>query len=181
MSTRSMIAQEQPDGTLKGVYVHSDGYLEGVGQQLLEWVGGVTPERRRFVVDKLLAEKIGWSSLCNTDIDLEPGWIEYKEGKYKNWEDYYNDPEHKRPQSYTARGEKEKMKQDFTDLADMTDGSWCEYFYVFSQDLSTMKVYVSATNLLGTVPLAEVQRIVLGGKSRSEDIEHWVKERGAEE
>lgn len=31
MSTRTAIFQEQPNGGYKGVYVHNDGYLKGVG------------------------------------------------------------------------------------------------------------------------------------------------------
>lgn len=36
MSTRSGIGFVQEDGTIKGVYAHSDGYLSGVGLTLLE-------------------------------------------------------------------------------------------------------------------------------------------------
>ena len=36
MSTRSLIGQEQADGTLKGVYCHSDGYLDYNGKMLAE-------------------------------------------------------------------------------------------------------------------------------------------------
>jgi len=34
MATRSTIAVEQEDGTVKAVYCHFDGYLEGVGAKL---------------------------------------------------------------------------------------------------------------------------------------------------
>ena len=36
MSTRSRIGCTQCDGTIKSVYCHSDGYLDGVGKTLLE-------------------------------------------------------------------------------------------------------------------------------------------------
>lgn len=36
MGTRTAVFMEQPNGTFKGVYVHYDGYLEGVGQNLLD-------------------------------------------------------------------------------------------------------------------------------------------------
>lgn len=36
MSTRSLIAIELPDGKVKSIYVHSDGYVEGNGKLLVE-------------------------------------------------------------------------------------------------------------------------------------------------
>lgn len=36
MSTRSSIAVQNPDGTVAAVYCHFDGYLEGVGFELMQ-------------------------------------------------------------------------------------------------------------------------------------------------
>jgi len=36
MSTRSNIAIQKPDGTILSIYVHSDGYPDGVGQCLID-------------------------------------------------------------------------------------------------------------------------------------------------
>jgi hypothetical protein len=36
MSTRSLIAGIQPDKTIKSIYCHFDGYLDGVGKKLYE-------------------------------------------------------------------------------------------------------------------------------------------------
>ena len=36
MSTRSLVAIELPDGKVKSIYVHSDGYVEGNGKLLVE-------------------------------------------------------------------------------------------------------------------------------------------------
>ena len=36
MSTRSLIAIELPDGKVKSIYVHSDGYVEGNGKLLVD-------------------------------------------------------------------------------------------------------------------------------------------------
>ena len=36
MATRSTIAVEYPDGTVRAIYCHWDGYLEGVGATLVE-------------------------------------------------------------------------------------------------------------------------------------------------
>lgn len=37
MSTRSLIWQEQGDGSFKGIYCHHDGYIKGVGETLLKY------------------------------------------------------------------------------------------------------------------------------------------------
>lgn len=36
MATRSRIGVEQSDGTIRSIYCHFDGYLDGVGQTLLD-------------------------------------------------------------------------------------------------------------------------------------------------
>ena len=36
MSTRSNIAIQKPDGSILSIYVHSDGYPDGVGQCLID-------------------------------------------------------------------------------------------------------------------------------------------------
>jgi len=36
MSTRSFISMQLPDGSVRGVYCHFDGYLDGVGKMLKE-------------------------------------------------------------------------------------------------------------------------------------------------
>jgi hypothetical protein len=36
MSTRCVIIARMPDGKYKGIYCHHDGYLNGVGQKLLD-------------------------------------------------------------------------------------------------------------------------------------------------
>lgn len=48
MSTRSLIAKENDDGTFRTVYCHHDGYLTYNGAMLLDHYN--TPER----IDKLL-------------------------------------------------------------------------------------------------------------------------------
>lgn len=36
MSTRSRIGMQNTDGTISSIYCHFDGYLEGVGETLIE-------------------------------------------------------------------------------------------------------------------------------------------------
>jgi len=44
MSTRSNIAIELPDGKVKAIYVHSDGYPNGVGHCLLNYYNAYKKE-----------------------------------------------------------------------------------------------------------------------------------------
>lgn len=162
MSTRSYIARQHEDGTINAVYVHSDGYLSGVGQQLIDWVGGVSPERRKFVVDKLMAEKIGWSAICDKNIDEEPGWVDWDSKAQPNYDEYMDSPEYKKLQSYTARGEQAGDPTVFPNLdafrAYLAKDIWIEYTYLFSADYSILSVYSDAT-LLGEVSLTEYPRL----------------------
>lgn len=70
MGTRSIIGQAQADGTVKAVYCQFDGYIEGVGQTLVDWIAGKPQERRAAVITTLLGQALGWSSLVGCDIDL---------------------------------------------------------------------------------------------------------------
>jgi len=49
MATRSRIAVELSDGTVKSVYCHYDGYPEGVGQDLLNLEFSSTEEVEEFI------------------------------------------------------------------------------------------------------------------------------------
>ena len=71
MSIRSYIARENPDGTLTGIYCHSDGYPERVGQDLLEHYAD--PAR----VDALLA--LGNLSALGPEIGRKTSFAEYYE------------------------------------------------------------------------------------------------------
>lgn len=53
MSTRSLIAILEPDGSTKGVYCHSDGYIEGVGYDLLEYYSEETRIRELVALGDL--------------------------------------------------------------------------------------------------------------------------------
>ena len=59
MSTRSNIAIELPDGKVKAIYVHSDGYPNGVGHCLLQfWRHEINAKKlRTFWKTPLFLEK----------------------------------------------------------------------------------------------------------------------------
>lgn len=41
MSTRSRVGYIHEDGTISSIYIHNDGYYEGVGQMLLEYYNSI--------------------------------------------------------------------------------------------------------------------------------------------
>jgi len=59
MSTRTNILVETNDGTVYKYYIHYDGYPEGVGCNLVEWLGKAYAARneRRFFAWKAQVEK----------------------------------------------------------------------------------------------------------------------------
>lgn len=133
MSTRSAIGKLNENGTVDGVYCHFDGYPDGVGQTLMDWIAGQPMERRNFVIDKLLAERVGWSQLAGTDIDLPPSWDE------RRWD--APKPEREAPQSYTARGETDEWAHEFADVEAFVRHFGVSYVYLFSADMTSMTVY----------------------------------------
>ena len=116
MSTRSFICVEQDDGSSKGVYCHSDGYLTYNGAMLLDHYNSREKASEIIALGDL-------SLLC---------------------EKLYPDPE--RPHSFDYdsrqedvtvaygrdRGEKGTEAREIT-LEDAKE-SWCEYMYVFGKD-----------------------------------------------
>lgn len=103
MATRSRIAVELEDGTIKSVYCHWDGYPEGVGRDLLNKSFSSTREVEDFIdegsrstVDESYHVKYGESrgeeleepdvhksvnDYYNSDIE-EYGYLFTKEGKW---------------------------------------------------------------------------------------------------
>jgi len=61
MSTRSRIGIENDDGTITSIYVHSDGYLGGVGAVLADYYGGEREVRGLLELGNLseLGQEIG--------------------------------------------------------------------------------------------------------------------------
>lgn len=59
MSTRTNILVETNDGTVYQYYIHYDGYPEGVGCQLVEWLGNAYAERNRRRMEAVAARVHG--------------------------------------------------------------------------------------------------------------------------
>lgn len=73
MATRSTIAMEFNDGTVRQVYCHWDGYLEGVGKTLLEHYKSADK------VDALLSE--GSISILGKEIGQKHSFDDYMYGE----------------------------------------------------------------------------------------------------
>lgn len=113
MSTRSYIAKKQPDESFKAIYVHFDGYPEGVGNTLTT---SFTDESK---VDKLL--ELGALSYLGKDIDT-PNNFNNRNPDYNVTMTYHRD-----------RGDSLEINEFSTleDMLDFFDESWGEYLYVF--------------------------------------------------
>lgn len=116
MSTRSLICVEQDDGTYKGVYCHSDGYLTYNGAMLLDHYNSKQKAEEIIALGDL-------SLLC---------------------EKLYPDPDRPHSFNYDERQEDvtvaygrdrgEKNTEARTISLESAKESWCEYMYVFGKD-----------------------------------------------
>lgn len=75
MSTRSLVGIQNKDGSVNYVYIHSDGYLTGVGKTLLEHYSDRKKIRRLINLGDLssLGEVIGYKHPFNLS-DLYPNY-----------------------------------------------------------------------------------------------------------
>lgn len=118
MSTRCRIGLVMPDGTVKSVYCHSDGYPEGVGAVLKECYN------TREKIEKLLEG--GDISVLGVYYDEEQAtakWANYKH-PYKGTR-YYKD-----------RGEEANTRMDgsIREYISKIGRCWEDYTYLFGPD-----------------------------------------------
>lgn len=154
MSTRSMIARRDPDGTLRGRYHHSDGYPSGLGKAL--WAlfhrevadGGFGKDT--ILMRRVLLEEHpgGWSDITGpfdevggtgADFRLEPGFrghgdpgsadVHYNSdaGKWEKNPDFVNNP---RCYCHGERGESFDWWTCTCPKGDRCDNFDIEYIYV---------------------------------------------------
>lgn len=117
MSTRSFICVEQDDGTIKGVYCHSDGYLTYNGAMLLNYYNSCESAE----------EILALGSLSTLQPKLYP---DAKSGEHSFDFD-------KRQEGVTVaygrdRGEKDTNAKTIT--LEQAKESWGEYLYIFGRD-----------------------------------------------
>ena len=109
MSTRSSISHFQPDGSIKQIYCHSDGYLKGVGGCLLSF----------FNSEEKAAELMALGDLSGFNNDGEVSAFHRDRGE--DWEDVA-------PHKYTTfvdwRVDGDWQSFDYA----FKDGTWFLYF-----------------------------------------------------
>lgn len=113
MSTRSLITIEQPDGTYRAIYCHSDGYLTHNGAMLLDHY------KDRAKVEELL--NLGDISCLAPNINPDPNKphsFNYDERQEGVVVAYHRD-----------RGE-EKVESRILSFDELFKNTWIEYFYV---------------------------------------------------
>lgn len=125
MSTRSRIGIENPDGTIRSVYSHFDGYLAGVGAILLEHYQ--SREKINGLLDLGDISSLGW--------DYDPEFAK------KNWEHTKMTEEEKEKQArmtlpYKDRGEDAPARIDKNEEEFISKAGKCfeEYIYLWKQD-----------------------------------------------
>ena len=116
MATRSMIAKQQEDGTIKAIYCHYDGYPEGVGQTLADYYS--TTEK----VDALL--NLGNLSVLRQEIGEQQNF-DNRETHQENWCLAYG----------RDRGETDQEARAFDYVGaylEYARNSWAEFAYIFT-------------------------------------------------
>ena len=126
MSTRGVIARRVGEGKFEGRYHHWDSYPTGLGeglQQMYRSLGGDVERMKTILLDEHTA---GWSTICDKDWSLEPGYVENPH--YDPATRKYDD---ERPNCY-CHGDRSEQGQAFEDLMD-PDDIFLEWAYVFTE------------------------------------------------
>ena len=131
MATRSRIGLEQADGTIKSVYVHWDGYIDGVGETLKEHYND--PAK----IEELL--ELGDISCLGTFYDKElakESWEHQYEREWRESEKGKRASEMTLP--YNDRGEDTKARVDENELEYIAKAGKCgeDYVYLYKEDYS---------------------------------------------
>ncbi|WDA36427.1 hypothetical protein [Sphingobium sp. YC-XJ3] len=125
MSTRSRIGIQDADGSIRSVYCHSDGYLSGVGDTLINHYAD--PEKVEALIAlgdlSCLGEEIGEAH----DFDeprwgFQQGYNAERAAQIKNWTVSYH-----RDRKEPLRIEKSPTEADYLKAA---EASWGEYVYL---------------------------------------------------
>jgi hypothetical protein len=157
MSTRGAIARltSKPGKkiTFKGRYNQSDSYCDGLGSSLFQLRNGFFKGNTNAMLSVLIDQhKAGWSSICNCDFSITPGF--QKNVPYKS---EMNETEQaayalylRTPQCYCHGDRHEDALLVTEKNARDCD---CEYVYAFTPDGKTMLVLDFRFEILGSIDL----------------------------
>ena len=130
MSTRSRIGIEMPDGKIKSIYCHWDGYPSGVGVKLYRWY------KDRKKIEKLM--ELGDISSLGEDYDEElskADWKMFEELDKKKREELLEKVS-KMTVAYKDRGEDVPARIDDDETRFIQKSNLCgeEYVYLWMED-----------------------------------------------
>lgn len=120
MSTRAAVGIQHPDGSIQAIYVHSDGYLDGVGKALAQHYTEPAKVEQLVKLGDLssLGAEIGEKHDFNTHWEtLEP----------RDWCLAFG----------RDRGEKGTEAHSFASIEELREWAaqvWAEYIYLFTAD-----------------------------------------------
>ncbi len=101
MSTNGIIARSTGEGTFAGRYHHWDSYCSGLGVFLVELYRGHFKHDLTRMLQVLLDEHTGWSTIVHKDFTLKPGYTNVAQRpEGMSIEDFQKQPLNRRPQCY---------------------------------------------------------------------------------
>lgn len=130
MSTRSLIAVRQDDGTIKGVYCHLNGYPDGVGATLFEHYNSEEMANKIIALGDLSA--LGERLYPEKEYDKPRySWLSSAPVKHS-----FDTPQGGVTIAY-HRDRNEKLNinhfENKTEMNRWFRNSWCEYYYLFEK------------------------------------------------
>lgn len=130
MSTRSNIAILYPNGSVKGIYCHSDGYPSYNGEILLNHYA--TVEKVEALMD------LGHLSVLGREIGVKHDFNWMDKFPLNEWEKMTKDPRYNMCRAYGRdRGEKKQSAVKFKSLSAALNAFDNDYTYVFNVETSS--------------------------------------------
>jgi hypothetical protein len=128
MSTRGIIARSTGEGTFSGRYHHWDSYPSGgLGAALIELYRGYFKRDPIRMLEVLLDEHTGWSTIVHKDFKLKPGYTNIgSRPDSMTIDQFMAQPLNRRPQCYCHGQRREEGW-----VADETSDCGAEWAYVF--------------------------------------------------
>lgn len=131
MSTRSRIGLQLPNGKIKSIYCHWDGYPEGVGEILRKHYN------TREKIEALL--ELGDISVLGTFYDKELAKEKWQHEYEKEWrESEKGQKAQDLTQPYNDRGEdtEARIDEDEVEFISKAGKCWEDYIYLFKKDFN---------------------------------------------
>jgi len=127
MSTNGIIARSTGESTFAGRYHHWDSYPSGLGVALVEAYRGYFKRDLDRMLQFLLDEHTGWSTIVRKDFSLKPGYTNVAQRpEGMSIEDFSKLPLNRRPQCYCHGA---RHEEGF--IADEKSDCGAEWAYIF--------------------------------------------------